>query len=56
MPFLMDVDRASRIMVDGLAENRGRIAFPWRLRALTWLLAALPDRVAGRIGGGLPKK
>jgi len=56
MPFLMDVDRASRIMVEGLARNRGRIAFPWRLRALTWLLAALPDRVAGRIGGGLPKK
>ena len=56
MPFLMDVDRASRIMVAGLAANRGRIAFPWRLRALTWALAALPDRVAGRIGAGLPKK
>jgi len=56
MPFLMDVDRASRIMVEGLARNRGRIAFPWRLRALTWVLAALPDCVAERVGSGLPKK
>ena len=56
MPFLMEVERAAQIIVRGLEENRGRIAFPWRLRALTWLLAALPDGLAGRLTRGLPKK
>ena len=37
MPLLMDSDRAARIMVRGLAANRGRIAFPWRIYALVWL-------------------
>jgi short-subunit dehydrogenase len=42
MPFLMDEDRAARIIARGLASNRGRIAFPWPMAALLWLLRTLP--------------
>jgi short-subunit dehydrogenase len=42
MPFLMTAERAARIIVRGLARNRGRIAFPWPMYALSWLLAAQP--------------
>jgi short-subunit dehydrogenase len=56
MPLLMDCDRAAAIIVAGLAANRGRIAFPWPMRALTWLFEVMPDAVADRIGRRLPKK
>ena len=42
MPFLMDAERAARIIRRGLARNKARIAFPWPMAALVWLLAALP--------------
>jgi short-subunit dehydrogenase len=42
MPFLMDGERAARIIASGLAANRGRIAFPWPMAALLWLLRTLP--------------
>jgi short-subunit dehydrogenase len=42
MPFLMPAERAAKIIVRGLARNRGRIAFPWPMYALSWLLAAQP--------------
>lgn len=56
MPFLMDADRAARIMVRGLARNRGRIAFPWPMAFGAWLSAALPDRLMGWIGARMPDK
>ena len=46
MPFLMDAGRAARIIARGLAGNRARIAFPWPLYALVWLLAALPPALS----------
>ena len=56
MPFIMPADRAARIIQKGLARNRARIAFPWRLYALVRLAAALPvDWIAGTIAQ-LPKK
>lgn len=42
MPFLMDEQRAARIIADGLANNRGRIAFPWPMLAVSRLLGLLP--------------
>ncbi len=42
MPFLMEPERAARIIARGLARNRARIAFPWPRYALVWLLGALP--------------
>lgn len=56
MPFLMGVDRAARIIRRGLARNRGRIAFPWPMYALAWLLAALPTRLTDPGMRRLPAK
>jgi len=56
MPFLMDADRAARIMIKGLALNRGRIAFPWPMAFGAWLTAALPDRVMEAVGRRMPDK
>ena len=50
-PFLMDADRAARIVRRGLAANRGRIAFPWQMHAAVWLLQALPPSVADALSG-----
>ncbi|BAE49548.1 SDR family NAD(P)-dependent oxidoreductase [Paramagnetospirillum magneticum] len=56
MPFLMDVERASRIMVRGLARNRGRIAFPWPMHLMARLAGCLPSALMDRIAAGLPRK
>lgn len=42
MPFLMDEQRAARIIRDGLARDQGRIAFPWPMLATVRLLGLLP--------------
>jgi short-subunit dehydrogenase len=51
MPFIMSADRAAAIIRRGLARDRGRIAFPLPLYALTWLFAALPDGAADLLLG-----
>lgn len=55
MPFLMDAEKAARIIRDGLARNRGRIAFPWPMIAMIRLLGMLPypllDRLLRRAPG-----
>ena len=56
MPFLMEVDRAAAIIRRGLARRKARIAFPWRLYALTRLLAALSPSVTDRWLARLPAK
>ena len=56
MPFLMDAERAAKIMTRGLARRRARIAYPWRLYALVWLLAALPPSLVHRLVTRLPRK
>ncbi len=42
MPFLMDADKAARLIRRGLARNRGRIAFPFPTYLAAWLLGVLP--------------
>lgn len=56
MPFLMTSDRAARIIADGLARNRGRIAFPWAMVALLRGLDALPYRVSSWLLSRAPRK
>lgn len=56
MPFLMDADRAARIMAGGLARNRAVIAFPWPMRAMVGLLAAMPASWRGALLSRLPAK
>jgi short-subunit dehydrogenase len=49
MPFLISVEKASKIIVKGLARNKGLIAFPLRMYFLMWLLHLLPHKLAERI-------
>jgi short-subunit dehydrogenase len=56
MPFLMDAERAARIIRRGLARDRARIAFPFPMYAAVWLLAALPPAWVDGLLHRLPKK
>lgn len=56
MPFLMDADKAAGVIRRGLAANRARIVFPWRLWAMIWVLAALPPGIGDRILARTPGK
>lgn len=56
MPLLMDATQAARIMLDGLARDVPRIAYPWRMYAVTRLLAALPQRWIDAILARTPRK
>lgn len=56
MPFLMKANKAAAIMARGLAADRGRISFPWQMAALSWLAAALPDRLMEWVTRRLPAK
>jgi short-subunit dehydrogenase len=56
MPFLMDADRAAAIIRRGLAQNRGRIGFPWPMTAAVWLLGVLPPSWVDRLAAAAPKK
>lgn len=56
MPFLMDAEKAAGIMAAGLARNRGRIAYPWPMYAISWLAGALPDCVMDWVSRKLPAK
>ncbi len=56
MPFLMCEERAARIIRDGLARNRARIAFPWPMHVLVRLLALLPLDWADRRMAKTPRK
>ena len=56
MPLLMDTDKAARIIRRGLARNKARIAFPWRMYALVRLIAALPPGLIDPLLRKLPVK
>jgi len=56
MPFLMDADRAARIIRAGLARDRGRIAFPWQTYWMVRAVAALPSGLADRLLKRTPAK
>ena len=56
MPLLMDADKAARIIQRGLARNKARIAFPWRMYALVRLIAALPPGLIDPLLRKLPVK
>ncbi|MCR9254801.1 MAG: SDR family NAD(P)-dependent oxidoreductase [Alphaproteobacteria bacterium] len=56
MPFLMDADKAARIIRRGLDRNKPRIAFPWPMVAAVRLLQALPPAWTDPLLRRLPKK
>lgn len=56
MPFLMDAEKAARIIRKGIDSGRARIAFPWPLAWGVTLLAALPPAWTDRLLVRLPRK
>ena len=56
MPFLMSAERAARIIRDGLARNRARIAFPWPMYLGVRLLAAMPQGLTEGFSARFPRK
>ncbi len=56
MPFLMEAERAAKIIQRGLAANKARIIFPRRLFAAVWLLALLPPGWTDPLLKRLPEK
>jgi len=56
MPFLMDTDKAARIIKRGLAQDRARIGFPWPVYLAAWLAGALPPALTDPIFRKLPEK
>ncbi|MDD3182616.1 MAG: SDR family NAD(P)-dependent oxidoreductase [Alphaproteobacteria bacterium] len=56
MPFVMSAERAADVIKKGLAQNRSRIAFPWPLASIIWLIAALPPAWTDALLASLPRK
>jgi short-subunit dehydrogenase len=56
MPFLMKAPKAARIIKKRLAKDQARIAFPFGLYAVTWLMTVLPAMMIDPIIKRLPKK
>lgn len=56
MPFLMDSERAARIIARGLAKDKGVIGFPWQTYAAVRLLEILPRGFTGSLLRRSPRK
>jgi len=56
MPFMMDADKAARIIADGLAKDKSRIAFPLALYLPILLTNALPLWLTDPFFARLPAK
>ena len=56
MPFLMDAPKAARLIKKRLARNKARIAFPWPMATLVWLLQAMPPGAIDGLLARLPRK
>ncbi len=56
MPFLMEVERAAKIIKFGLEKNKSRIAFPFPLYFVVWLATLLSTKITDPIFAKLPGK
>lgn len=56
MPFLMSADKAARIIIARLQQNRARIAFPLPMLAALRLLQLLPASWSDTLLSAFPKK
>ncbi len=56
MPMLMSADKSARIIRRGLARNRARIAFPFPIYFIIWLIGALPPALSDPLMRRLPEK
>ena len=56
MLFVMNPDKAAKIIRRGLEKNTARIAFPLQLVGAVWLLSTLPAGLANWLTKNLPRK
>lgn len=56
MPFFMPAEKAAKIIVNGLAQGKSNIAFPWPMVLMMKLISALPAPIFDRIMANGPKK
>ena len=56
MPFLMNAPKAAHIIEQGLIRNKPRIAFPFPMHAVVWLIQAMPPSWSDRFLSDLPLK
>jgi short-subunit dehydrogenase len=56
MPFIMEADKAALIMMEGLARNKSRIAFPLALYIPLWFLSCLSTFITDPFFARLPAK
>lgn len=56
MPFLMQPQKAARIIKKGIAKNKAIITFPLPMAFGAWLMSALPSCIIHPILRHLPKK
>ncbi len=56
MPFLMEVDDACKIIIDQLAKNKSRIAFPFGLYFIVWLASLISTKITDPLFARLPSK
>ncbi len=56
MPFLMDADKAAKIIVNGIEKGKSRIYFPKRTAFLTYILSCMPDAVYDYLAGTIIPK
>jgi short-subunit dehydrogenase len=57
MPFLIDADKAARIIARGLARNKRRITFPWQWVLIARTIMNLPNSLMDRLNKpwGVPR-
>lgn len=56
MPFIIPADKAARIIKKSLEKNKSRIAFPFPLYFIIWLLTLISTTITDPIFARLPKK
>lgn len=56
MPMLMETPQAAKLILKGIAANKGLISFPWPLAWLMTFYAALPWKLVELISHKLPQK
>ena len=56
MPFLMSAEQCASIIKSGLEKNKSRIAFPFPLYFVVWLMTLLSTKITDPIFAKLPGK
>ncbi|MES2961215.1 MAG: SDR family NAD(P)-dependent oxidoreductase [Pseudomonadota bacterium] len=56
MPFIMPPEKCAKIIKNGLAKNKSRIAFPFPLYFVVWLSALLSTKITDPLFARLPGK